>query len=93
MGPTQRTVLVTRSLRLSQVSGFSCINPIALLGETARTSPRLSTWVTESIHDVGMSNRCEASAINAPKGLALSTTLGALGRVAPAAGRAPRPGP
>jgi hypothetical protein len=32
VGPTQRTVLVTRSLRLTQVSGFSCINPIAPFG-------------------------------------------------------------
>ena len=54
--------------KLAHVSGMICIRPIAPLGDTARTSPPLSTCITARIHDAGMPDRSAASVTDAAKG-------------------------
>jgi hypothetical protein len=44
-----------------------CIKPIAPLGETACTAPKLSARMTPHIQAVGMPKRYEASSTNALK--------------------------
>jgi hypothetical protein len=51
--------------KFSHVSDMICVNPIALLGETACASPALSTCIIARIQDAGMLHRCDASAMNA----------------------------
>jgi predicted phosphoribosyltransferase len=60
--------LAPRSLlarKFGRVSDMICVNPIALLGETACASPALSTCIIARIQDAGMLHRCDASAMNA----------------------------
>src|ERR1700741_4977268 len=60
------------------------IKPIAPFGEIASRSPALSERITARNHDAGMSNRCDASAIDAATEWTGLTASAALADAGPA---------